>query len=164
LVVLAAIIADTHLPRGARALPRACIGRLRAADLIVHAGDLIALSVLEELRGYGRVAAVHGNADERGVAQALPRTLELALDGSHIAIIHDAGRRVGRLERLRRGFPRADAVIFGHSHIPLRQRSNDGFQIFNPGSPTDRRRSAHHTMGLVRAEGGTFEFEVIELD
>jgi putative phosphoesterase len=162
--LLAAIIADTHLPRGARALPGACVERLRASDLIVHAGDLTALSVLEELRGYGEVAAVRGNADEQEVADALPGQLELSLDGARLAVIHDAGRRVKRIERLRRRFPGADAVVFGHSHIPCHESANDGFQIFNPGSPTDRRRSPRHTMGVVLARRGRLEFEFVELD
>jgi uncharacterized protein len=70
--LLVAIISDTHLPRGKRVLPLACVERLRSADLIVHAGDLTAISVLDELRGYGNVFAVHGNADEPAVRAALP--------------------------------------------------------------------------------------------
>jgi predicted phosphodiesterase len=54
--------------------------------------------------------------------------------------------------------------VFGHSHIPLHERSDDGFQIFNPGSPTERRRSPKHTMGLVEATGGVLRFELVELD
>ena len=77
---------------------------------------------------------------------------------------HDAGVRPGRLERMRRRFDgRADAVVFGHSHLPLHERARDGFQIFNPGSPTDRRRAPTHTMGLARLEDGHVRFELIEL-
>jgi putative phosphoesterase len=162
--MLLAVISDTHLPRGARALPEACIDRLRTADLIIHAGDLTAPSVLEELRTYGEVVGVHGNVDDACVIDALPAELELDVGDCRLAVVHDAGRRTGRLERLGRRFPDADAVIFGHSHIPLYERGSDGFQIFNPGSPTDRRRSAHHTMGIARAAGGRLKFTVIELD
>lgn len=162
--MLVAVISDTHLPRGTRALPSACVEWLRRADLIVHAGDLTALSVLAELRGYGEVAAVHGNVDDARVRAALPAELELDVGGPRVGVIHDGGRRVGRLERLRRTFPNVDAVIFGHSHIPAHERSADGFQIFNPGSPTDRRRSPHHTMGVMRVGSGDLEFELIELD
>jgi uncharacterized protein len=162
--MLMAVISDTHLPRGARVLPTACIDRLRGADLIIHAGDLTALSVLEELRTYGEVVGVRGNVDDPYVMAALPGELELEAGGCRLAIIHDAGRRIGRLERLRRRFPDADAVIFGHSHLPLHERGSDGFQIFNPGSPTDRRRAPHHTMGAARATDGRLEFELIELD
>jgi putative phosphoesterase len=162
--MLLALIADTHLPRGTRALPDACVERLRHADLIIHAGDLTAMSVLEELSGYGQVAGVHGNVDDAHVVEALPEELELHVGGCRLAVVHDAGRRLGRLERLRRRFPAADAVIFGHSHIPAHERGSDGFQLFNPGSPTDRRRSPHHTMGIAEAAGGRLRFELIELD
>jgi putative phosphoesterase len=162
--VLAAVIADTHMPRGSRHLPGACIERLKAADLIVHAGDLTAASVLDELRGYGEVRAVHGNADDSTLRTMLPAQLELELDGVRVMVIHDAGLRDGRLARLRQRFPQSDAVIFGHSHLPLHERDRDGFQIFNPGSPTERRRAPHRTMGLARAESGRLKLELIELD
>ena len=163
-----AIISDTHLPRGRRRLPDSCVSRLRAADLIVHAGDLIAISVLEELRSYGEVVGVHGNVDDVDVRAALPEAAKLTAPGGiEIAIVHDAGPARGRLDRLRRRFPDAHAVIFGHSHIPLHERAADGFQIFNPGSPTDRRRQPAFTMGLVRARARALErslsFELVTL-
>jgi len=77
---------------------------------------------------------------------------------------HDAGPAKGRVARLRRRFPRADAVVFGHSHIPLHEAGDDCFQIFNPGSPTDRRRQPRHTMGVARIEQGRVAFEHIALD
>ena len=159
-----AIIADTHLPRGSRKIPASCVTRLKAADLIVHAGDLTTLAVLEELRRYGQVAAVHGNVDEGALRAALPARLELEVAGRRVGVIHDGGRRTGRLERLQRTFPDAEAVIFGHSHIPLHDSDADGFQIFNPGSPTDRRRAPHHTMGVADIERSRLDFELIELD
>jgi putative phosphoesterase len=162
--MLVAIISDTHLPRGKRVLPLACVERLRSADLIVHAGDLTAISVLDELRGYGNVFAVHGNADEPAVRAALPASHELELDGARVAVVHDGGRRAGRLDRLHRRFPAAAAVIFGHSHMPLHDTGEDGFQIFNPGSPTDKRRAPRATMGLARASDGVVEFELVALE
>ncbi len=160
----AAIIADTHLPRGTRALPACCIERLRGADLIIHAGDLAALSVLAQLREFGEVVAVHGNVDEPEVVTALPSQTELELGRWRLAVIHDAGPRAGRLERMRRRFPRADAVVFGHSHMPLHETAADGFQIFNPGSPTQRRRSPRHTMGIATPGDSHLTFELIELN
>jgi uncharacterized protein len=162
--LLAAIISDTHLPRGARKIPPACVERLCAADLIVHAGDLTTTAVLEQLRGYGKVVAVRGNVDEDSLRMTLPAQLEFDLGGRRIGVIHDGGRRTARLERLRRTFPDAEAVIFGHSHIPLHETDVDGFQIFNPGSPTDRRRSPRHTMGMAYADGSRLSFELIDLD
>ena len=159
-----AIVSDTHMPRGTRRLPEACVARLRAADVIVHAGDLAALGVLAELRSLGEVVAVHGNVDEAALRGMLPAAAIIDRAGARIAVIHDAGPNPGRLERMRARFRGADAVIFGHSHIPLHEQAPDGFQIFNPGSPTERRRAAHHTMGLARLQGGRPAFELIQLD
>jgi putative phosphoesterase len=158
-----AIISDTHLPRGSRALPQACLKRLEAADLIVHAGDFVTSEVLEELRAIGPVVGVHGNVDDAAVRAALPATAMISADNHRLAIVHDAGPAAGRLRRMRARFGTADAVIFGHSHIPLHEWAPDGFQIFNPGSPTDRRRQPRHTMGLCQVRGGRLDFELIDL-
>jgi putative phosphoesterase len=165
-----AIISDTHLPKGARRLPDGCVERLRTADVIVHAGDFSTIAVLHELQTYGRVVAVRGNVDDAAVRAALPEAAAVEADGARFVVIHDAGSSRGRLERMRRRFAGTqggagvNAVVFGHSHIPLHERASDGFQIFNPGSPTERRRAAHHTMGICRAAGGTLTFELVELD
>ncbi|HKE81469.1 MAG TPA: metallophosphoesterase family protein [Solirubrobacteraceae bacterium] len=161
-----AIISDTHLPRGDRALPPACVERLRAADLIIHAGDFVAASVLDDLHALGPpVEAVHGNIDDAGLRQRLPSARLVRAGRARIAVTHDGGPADGRLQRLRRRFTEADAVVFGHSHIPLHERDPaTGFQIFNPGSPTDRRRSPTHTMGLAEVgEDGAVTFELIDL-
>ena len=151
--MLVAVISDTHLPRGSRRLPDQCVSRLRAADLIIHAGDIATAAVLSEIEALGPpVAAVAGNVDEPGLRARLPETRVVEVVGSCVAVVHDAGPAAGRLERMRRRFPQADAVVFGHSHIPLHEQANDGFQIFNPGSPTDRRRQPQHTMGSLVME------------
>ncbi len=158
-----AVIADTHLPRGSRRLPDACVERVRAADLVLHAGDFVASSALEQLESLGvPVAAVHGNLDDPDLMRRLPAERVVEADGALIGMVHDAGRRGGRLARMRRRFPDADAVVFGHSHIPLHEQA-PGFQIFNPGSPTDRRRQPRHTMGIARVRDGV-AFEHLELD
>jgi hypothetical protein len=159
-----AIISDTHLPRGRRALPERCLAELRAADLILHAGDVATEAVLDELEALGPpVAAVFGNVDEPALLDRAPVERVVEAGGARIAMIHDAGPSNGRLERLRLRFPDADAVVFGHSHIPLHEQ-RDGFQIFNPGSPTDRRRQPRHTMGLADARDGRVEFRLLALD
>jgi hypothetical protein len=158
-----AIIADTHMPKGNRRLPEECVARLRATDLIIHAGDLVGLQVLRELEAYAPVVAVHGNMDDADIRLALPATAQVEAGGAKLAVIHDAGPARGRAERLRTRFPEADAVVFGHSHIPLRERAPDGFQIFNPGSPTERRRSPHRTMGAAAVHDGKPEFELVVL-
>jgi len=139
------------------------VERLRAADLILHAGDLMRSSVLGELEAYGPVVAVHGNVDDAEVRAALPAVATVDAAGARIAVVHDGGPAKGRLARMRRRFPDADAVVFGHSHIPLHERASDGFQIFNPGSPTERRRAPAHTMGIAIAQDGRLEFELIVL-
>jgi putative phosphoesterase len=159
-----AIISDTHLPRGTRAIPDACLDRLRAADAILHAGDLSELSVLAELEALGPpVHAVRGNVDSAQVQARLPLTRVVEAGGARIAMVHDGGPAHGRLERLRRRFPDADAVVFGHSHIPLHEE-RDGFAIFNPGSPTDRRRAPRHTMGIATIRNARPVFELLDLD
>jgi putative phosphoesterase len=166
--LLLAIISDTHLPRGSRTLPAACVQRLRAADLILHAGDVATAGVLADLRALGPpVEAVYGNVDDYEVRALLPSTRLVEAGPARIAMIHDAGPAGGRLARLRERFAGAgaDAVVFGHSHIPLHERDPaTGFQIFNPGSPTDRRRQPTHTMGQARiGEDGAVSFELIDL-
>jgi putative phosphoesterase len=163
--MLVAAIADTHLPRGARRLPDACLERIAAADLLLHAGDFVTVEVLRELEAIGPpVVGVHGNVDSAELRRLLPAERVVNIGGARIALVHDAGPRRGRLERLRRRFgERADAVVFGHSHLPLHEVAGDGFQIFNPGSPTERRRAPVHTMGLARIERGRVAFELLQL-
>jgi putative phosphoesterase len=159
-----AIISDTHLPRGARAIPDACLERLRAADAILHAGDLIELSVLEELEALGPpVHAVRGNIDSAELQARLPLTRVVEAHGARIAMVHDGGPAHQRLARLRRRFPDAHAVVFGHSHLPLHEE-RDGFAIFNPGSPTERRRAPRHTMGIATIRNARPNFELLDLD
>jgi putative phosphoesterase len=163
--VLVAIVSDTHLPRGTRTLPEACVRRLRSADLILHAGDLVAVSALDEIEALGPpVHGVHGNVDVPEVRARLPWRQVVDVGGVRIGMIHDGGQAGGRLQRLRASFPGTDAVIYGHSHVPWHERAADGFQIFNPGSPTDRRRQPAHTMGMARVEDGAISFELIDLD
>jgi putative phosphoesterase len=160
-----AVISDTHLPRGTRRLPDACVERLRAADAILHAGDLMTIAVLEELEAFGPpVHAVHGNADDAAVRERLPHDLVVDLDGARIGMVHNGGPAAGRLERLHARFPDCAAAIFGHSHMPLHETSPDAsFQIFNPGSPTDRRREPFHTMGELLITSGEPTFTLIRL-
>jgi putative phosphoesterase len=162
--VVLAVISDTHMPRHRRRLPEACVERLRDADAILHAGDVMEEEFLEELEALGPpVHAVHGNQDSVELRMRLPATRIVNAAGVRIGMIHDAGASAGRLNRMRRRFPDVDAVIFGHSHIPLHEQGEDGFQIFNPGSPTDRRRSPQHTMGLAHIEDRAVVFELVDL-
>ncbi len=159
-----AIVADTHLPRGTRAIPEEAVRSMRSADLILHAGDLSTAEVLQGLRALGPpVAAVHGNIDSAELRRLLPERQVVEAAGVRIGLIHDAGQAKGRLRRMRMAFPEGDAVVYGHSHIPLHEEA-DGFQIFNPGSPTDRRRQPRHSMGLARVARGRVSFRHVWLD
>ena len=148
------VLADTHAPRRWHGCPPAVAAHLRSADVILHAGDVCTAAVLDELSQYAPVRAVLGNNDGPDVAAwGAPEVLEFQLDGLPAAMIHDSGRADGRLARLRRRFPAARMIVFGHSHIPLSQ-SGDGVLIFNPGSPTDRRRQPRGTIGLLDIRDG----------
>jgi putative phosphoesterase len=146
-----ALLGDTHLPRGARRLPDACIDLLRDAELIVHTGDFTSLAVVHELARLGPLRAVHGNVDEPDVKALLPARLVVEHEGLRIGVVHDGGRRQGREARLRGWFPECDVVAFGHSHQP-ELLCHDGCWLVNPGSPTERRRAPRHTMAIIERE------------
>jgi hypothetical protein len=149
------VLADTHAPRRWRSCPPRVAEQLRGADLILHAGDVCTAAVLAELSEYAPVVAVVGNNDDPDVgAWGATETAELDVGGVAVAMLHDSGAASGRLARMRRRFPGADLVVFGHSHIPL-DESGYGLRIFNPGSPTDRRRQPAGTLGILTINDGT---------
>jgi len=148
------VLADTHAPRRWKTCPPKVAEHLREADAILHAGDVCVPSVLDELAEYAPVHVVAGNNDGPDVVEwGAPETLELDLAGLKIAMVHDSGQADGRPARMRRRFPAADLVVFGHSHIPM-DVTGAGLRIFNPGSPTDRRRQPHGTIGELNIEDG----------
>ena len=157
---LAAVIADTHMPRRARTLPEGLIPHLQRADLILHAGDLMDPTLLEELAAYAPTRAVRGNLDPPEAG--LPETLEFEFGGARVAMIHDSGTKRGRRSRMQRRFPEARIVVFGHSHIPWLE-DQDGLILLNPGSPTDRRRQQDHTFALLRVEDSGVTAEILAL-
>ncbi len=162
------VLADTHAPRRWRGCPPQVAAHLADADLILHAGDVCEAAVLMELAGFAPVRAVLGNNDLPEVAAwGAPETLELELAGLRVAMLHDSGPAAGRPARMRRRFPAADLVVYGHSHTPVntaalapgdsgdRSDRSDRVQgLFNPGSPTDRRRQPHGTVGVLQIEAG----------
>jgi uncharacterized protein len=163
--MLLALIADTHIRNGTPLLPKRCLDLIAGCDLVVHAGDIADVGALEWLRAVGPpLVAVRGNVDDAALAAVLPDVEHVTVAGCTIAVTHDAGPTQGRLERMRRRFPSAAAVVFGHSHLPLHEAARDGFQIFNPGSPTRRRRQPRHTMGVATVEEGAVSFEIVPLD
>lgn len=149
-----AVLSDTHSPRYWKRCPPAVAAALDGVDLILHAGDVCRVETLEELAAYAPVQAVRGNNDGPDIAGwGAPETLEIELRGVRLAMRHDSGAATGRGRRLKRLFPDADLVVFGHSHIPWDEVTDDQ-RAFNPGSPTDKRRQLRGTMGeLVITDG-----------
>jgi uncharacterized protein len=158
------VLSDTHSPRRWKGCPPVLAGQLATADVILHAGDVCTPDVLDFLAGFAPVHAVMGNNDVPEVAAwGAPETVQLELGGVQVAMIHDSGQRDGRTARMRRRFPTADVVVFGHSHIPM-DVTGDGLRIFNPGSPTDRRRQPYGTFGLLElADGQVLQAQILAL-
>jgi uncharacterized protein len=160
------VLADTHLRRRwpRRRLPATAVDHLRTADVILHAGDITEPEHLEELARLAPVHAVLGNNDPE-LAGRLPETRELELAGVRVAMIHDSGPARGRERRLHARFPRANVVVFGHSHIPWNRPGVDGQLLFNPGSPTERRQQPHRTIGVLElADGGVVDARIEVVD
>ena len=144
------VLADTHLSSARAWLVDDLLGsRLEAADAIVHAGDITATEVLERLARHAPLHVVAGNND---IGIDLPETLEVRIEAVSISVIHDSGPASGRAARLRRRFPDSDVVVFGHSHLPWNETTDVEDRVqhhFNPGSPTQRRRAPHRTVGWI---------------
>lgn len=158
--MLAVVLADTHVPRRSKRLPGALDPYLEQADLVLHAGDLMDPALLDTLAAYAPVRAVRGNLDPPDLR--LPETQEFEFGGIRVAMIHDSGPKRGRRSRMRRRFPDARVVVFGHSHISWLEDEH-GFMLLNPGSPTDKRRQPRHTFALLRAEDGEVEAQLVPL-
>jgi len=121
------------------------VRELEHADLILHGGDFVAASVLRELGELAQVEAVYGNVDEPALQALLPERRVVEVEGARIGMVHIAGPRVGREERLVSLFPGCDAVVYGHTHVPQAEQ-HQGVWILNPGSPTERRRAPQRSM------------------
>jgi uncharacterized protein len=160
------VLADTHIvPGRRRRLPDAVYAALDTADAVLHAGDIVTADLVHELGGFAPVHAVLGNNDDGDLAGMLPETLELDFDGVRIGMIHDSGASTGRPGRMRRRFPDCDVVVYGHSHIPFCGEGDAGQLLFNPGSPTDKRRQPFATYGILEVEDGRVDrAEIIPLD
>jgi uncharacterized protein len=121
------------------------VRELERADLILHAGDVVAAPVLRELEAFAPVEAVFGNMDEPALQETLPERRVVAVEGVRIGMVHVPGERPGREERLVSWFPGCDAVVYGHTHLPQLEQHR-GVWILNPGSPTERRRAPHRSL------------------
>lgn len=147
------VLADTHLRADLSKLPGEVWDEVEAADVVLHAGDVVTHDLLDALNRFAPVHAVLGNNDHDLVGR-LPDRLELDLARVRVGVVHDAGNRSGRERRLRRWFPDTDLVVFGHSHEPVDIVGIDGQRLFNPGSAVQRRRQPRRTIGLLELTEG----------
>lgn len=153
-------MADTHTRGMTRTVPMGAWPYLESADHILHAGDVVDPAVLHDLQALAPLTVVMGNCDGLDVRDfGAVETAEITLGGVRIAMVHDAGARDGRHERMRAEFPDARVVVFGHSHIPWNE-DREGLLLFNPGSPTWKRRAPFTSMGLLWIEDGEVEGEI----
>ena len=149
------LLADTHVPKRARALTPDVWNAVDEADVVIHAGDWVDVALLDELQGRAaRLLAVWGNNDGEKLRTRLPEVARETVDGIRIAVVHQTGSAVGREARCDAAYPDADLLVFGHSHIPWDTVTPNGLRLLNPGSPTDRRRQPVCTMMTAVADEG----------
>jgi uncharacterized protein len=152
------LVADTHVPKRARALPTQVWEEVDRADVVFHAGDWVEERLLDELEARSsRLVAVYGNNDGPGLRRRLPEVAEVDLEGLRFAVVHETGAAQGRERRCADRFPDADVLVFGHSHIPWDSTAATGLRLLNPGSPTDRRRQPYCTYLTVTVCDGRLE-------
>ena len=148
-------ISDTHVPRRARDLPDQLWHRIESCDVVVHAGDWVDVSLLDEIEQRSqRLVGVFGNNDHGALRERLPEVARVELAGLRLAVVHETGGAAGREERCAARFPDVDVLVFGHSHIPWDTTAPSGLRLLNPGSPTDRRRQPHGTFVTAVAGDG----------
>ena len=149
------LIADTHIPRRARALPAQVWDEVTRADVVVHAGDWVAPELLDKLEARAaRLLACWGNNDGPALRARLPERADAMLDGLHLTVVHETGAAAGREARMSRLYPDSDVLVFGHSHIPWDTTTETGLRLLNPGSPTDRRRQPFCSYMTASIENG----------
>ena len=149
------LIADTHVPKRARELPAQVWDAVDNADVVFHAGDWVAASLLDQLELRSRLlVGVHGNNDGADLRHRLPETASITLEGVRFAMVHETGQAKGRELRCEAAYPEADVLVFGHSHIPWDTTAPKGLRLLNPGSPTDRRRQPSCTYMTAVADAG----------
>lgn len=149
------VVADTHLPTRAKALPEQVWQEVAEADVVVHAGDWMQLSLLDELERRARpVVGVWGNNDGDDLRARLPEVARFEVESVRFGVVHETGPARGREERCSELYPDLDVLVFGHSHIPWDTTTASGLRLLNPGSPTDRRRQPHCTYMTLTVDDG----------
>jgi putative phosphoesterase len=151
------LLADTHVPRRAKALPAVLWDEVDRADVVVHAGDWVEVSLVDAVEARARLIGCYGNNDGPDLRTRLPEVARAELDGVRLAVVHETGPSTGRDERMAAVYPDVDLLVFGHSHIPWDATASTGLRLLNPGSPTDRRRQpfcTYLTLDIVAGEIG----------
>ena len=161
-LIFVVVLSDTHLTRGGRRLPAECLELVDRADLVLHAGDFTTVPVYEELGRLAPLEAVRGNIDEPALQTLLPERRVVDAGAVRIGMVHDAGARVQRAERLVDAFPGCAAVVYGHTHLPEVSRHR-GVWILNPGSPTERRRAPFRSLLTLELDGDRLASQLVAL-
>jgi putative phosphoesterase len=156
-------MADTHVPTRAHDLPEKVWRAVDDADVVVHAGDWMDVTLLDALEARARrLIGVWGNNDGPVLRARLPEVARSDLDGLRLAVVHETGARSGREARCAARFPDTDVLVFGHSHIPWDTTTTTGLRLLNPGSPTDRRRQPTGTYLVAEVrDGGLYDVELV---
>ena len=156
-----AVISDTHTRGQSRPVPSGAWPFLESADHILHAGDVCDPGLLDELKALAPLTVVMGNCDAWDVREwGATEEAVVDLGEVRVAMVHDSGARVGRRARMKKLWPDARVVVFGHSHMPVNDDDGD-LLLFNPGSPTWPRRAPYPSMGLLWIEGRAVEGEIV---
>ena len=147
------VISDTHIPLVCERLPEKIKEHFKGVDMILHAGDMIDMSVIDALREIApNVEAVRGNMDSLKIQQTLPEKKIISAGKYKIGLIHGWGAPQDIMERLEREFKDVDIIVFGHTHSPINIRQNNVL-FFNPGSPTDTVHAKELTIGILELNG-----------
>jgi putative phosphoesterase len=143
------VLSDTHIPRKASKLPETVLRALEGVDHIIHAGDIADLSVIRALENIAPVTAVAGNVDPPELHELYGQKKLITLGGFNIGVVHGDGYRGRTIDRAAASFTEhTDCIVFGHSHIPFCGMYG-GVLMFNPGSPTDKRRTTYYSFGVI---------------
>lgn len=154
------VMSDTHLDHVTEEFEELCDRYCEGADLVIHLGDMVSGALLQRLEQYP-LEAVAGNSDDGVVRLALPDKKLLRIGAFRVGIIHGYGSSMGMRGRLANEFPGADAVLFGHTHVPL-QMVEGGVTWFNPGSVFSGRGECRRSIGLLHV-GARLDTEIIRL-
>lgn len=155
------VISDTHLNIPDDRLEKIVEGYFHDVDLILHAGDIVELDVLDVFRDK-KVYAVSGNMDHDSVRKVFPEKRILEIEGRRIGLIHGWGSPFDLEEKIMREFEDVECIVYGHTHRAMNE-VRDGILLFNPGSPTDQRFAKHNSVGILDI-GKEIVGRIIDLD